>query len=164
MRSTQMVANKEKKAWGKKTKEELEFIVMKAELEQAKKSLNQRPRRTNDNPRTGPKNDGAWAWKSVARKEGEEHSKKFRGKDYIYCPHHGDTKWVLKVNNGGTDHATGCRIAAAANQQQVALTSSQDTKVDKRPPTKNEVLAKALANVMEEQMEDDEDIAAPPTP
>jgi hypothetical protein len=37
------------------------------------------------------------------------------GKAYIHCPHHGDTKWVLKVNQQGVEHKTGCRMMAEAN-------------------------------------------------
>ena len=34
---------------------------------------------------------------------GEPQAKTVNNKDYIYCPHHSDTKWVLKVNSEGTD-------------------------------------------------------------
>jgi hypothetical protein len=43
------------------------------------------------------------------------HKKTVNGKAYIHCPHHGDTKWVLKVNQQGFEHKTGCRMMAEAN-------------------------------------------------
>jgi hypothetical protein len=42
----------------------------------------------------------------VAPSGGQPKSKKFDGKDYIYCPDHSHTKWVLKEG-----HKDGCTSA-----------------------------------------------------
>jgi hypothetical protein len=98
--------------WGQKSESQLEFIAMQTELKQ----LRQNAKKTTDKkqvPRSGGntndnKNKGKWAWKGIAPKEGEPHDKKVDGKTYIYCPHHGDTKWVLETNAKGIKHKTGC--------------------------------------------------------
>jgi hypothetical protein len=162
-----------KGAWMQKSKEELEFIALKNELELARKQLVQKPLKQQGNTKKadkgGPKNDGEWAWKSIAPKAGELHHKKFRGKDYIYCPHHGDTKWVLKVNLQGVDHATGCRAKNKPNGSagMTATTGgSTATGTPTKTPTKRDVvIARALANVMMDEdlsaITEDENIAGP---
>ncbi|CAB9531577.1 unknown protein [Seminavis robusta] len=52
--------------------------------------------------------DDKYAWKQVAPKAGEPKEKTVGGKEYIFCPHHHTTKWVLKVNDKGIVHSTGC--------------------------------------------------------
>jgi hypothetical protein len=122
-----------KQQWLKKSDEELEFIAMQAKM----KVLEQNPK-----PRAVPairdpnktardkakaaavaaaaatgnnRNSGKFAWKGVAPKAGEAQEKTVNGKAYIHCPHHGDTKWVLKINQQGVEHKTGCRMMAEAN-------------------------------------------------
>jgi hypothetical protein len=51
-------------------------------------------------------NSPALAWKNVAPTGNEPRRKTFNGKEYIYCPNHGETKWVL-----ATGHSDGCRLA-----------------------------------------------------
>ncbi|CAB9523406.1 unknown protein [Seminavis robusta] len=98
-----------KKAWMKKTEEEMEIMVLKAEISQLRKkpsaSGSAQPKKATT-PRQG-KDDDKYAWKQVAPKDGEPHDKTVNGKEYIYCPHHETTKWVLKVNNKGIEHRTG---------------------------------------------------------
>lgn len=175
----------DKVVWMKKSKEELDFIALRSELEQTRKQLTQRPpsgaRRSgtsdrstgsagSNSSRQGPKNDGEWAWKSIAPKDGEPKTKQFRGKKYIYCPHHGDTKWVLEVNNKGIVHATGCRAANRSESGSTATTDSgSSSRSPYRTPTKGDMaVARALASVMEDEMSkvtdtalEDEDIGAP---
>jgi hypothetical protein len=89
-------------------------------------------------PRTATRNTGDFAWKSVAPKAGEAHEKTVKGKDYIYCPHHGDTKWALKISLlAGIEHKTGCRKMAEANAQAAAGTPDRMTA--------------AVANISEEE-------------
>jgi hypothetical protein len=106
--------------WLKKTDSELQFIAMSNEI----KVLKQTPPKT---PKTdtgkgkgkgkdgkSPRNVGKYAWKGIAPQNGQAHEKSMDGKIYIYCPHHGETKWVLKVNQQNIEHKTGCRMMAAA--------------------------------------------------
>jgi hypothetical protein len=162
----------EKGLWKKKTKEQLEFIALKSELETARKQLVQKPLRETKKAvqsKQGPRNDGEWAWKSVAPKEGESHAKAYKGKDYVYCPHHGDTKWVLKVNNKGVEHNTGCRAKQQANSgssvSMTASTKGSTASPAKTPskPDRDMVIAKALAAVYEDELSalTEENIATP---
>jgi hypothetical protein len=138
----------QKEQWGKKTEGELEFIAMQTELKQ----LRQNPAKpkapsttrpgaaTPTGPNRATRNAGKFAWKGVAPKAGEAHEKTVEGKNYIFCPHHGTTKWVLKVNQQGIEHKTGCRMMAEANAQRA--NAAVDPNADR--------LTAALANVAEE--------------
>jgi hypothetical protein len=106
-----------KGTWLKKTTDELDFIAMQSQI----KELKQNPPKGKDAKGKGKdgkdktnRNTGKYAWKGVAPKAGEPHEKAVEGKSYIYCPHHESTKWVLKVNNQGVEHKTGCLKMAAA--------------------------------------------------
>jgi hypothetical protein len=70
-----------------------------------------------------------------APKTGDSHEKKFEGKEYVYCPHHRGTKWVLK-----SGHVGGCRNDPKHKEGDVA----------RAPTAKEVVMARALASVMED--------------
>jgi hypothetical protein len=111
--------------WLMKTADELDFIAMQSQI----KALKQNPAKNAKDGKDGKgkggkdgkndRNTGQYAWKGVAPKVGEPHEKTVKGKAYIYCPHHESTKWVLKVNNLGVEHKTGCLKMAAALAAQV---------------------------------------------
>jgi hypothetical protein len=129
---------------------ELEFIAMQSELKQLRQNaVNKAPQKdkekrgTTDPSEKGNRNTGKFAWKGVAPKSGEAQEKTVKGKVYIYCPHHGDTKWVLKTNLKGIGHRTGCRKMAEAGQ-----TAGDDAK---------QRLTAAVANI-EEMDHNDENI------
>jgi hypothetical protein len=50
-------------------------------------------------------NTGQWAWKDVAPKEGDPLFKTVNNKEYVYCPNHATTKWVL-----ASKHKDGCTL------------------------------------------------------
>ena len=137
--------------WLKKTDDELEFIALQSQI----KELKQNPTTTKGKtPGTGKgkgkegkdtRNTGIYAWKGVAPKAGESHEKTVGGKKYIYCPHHGATKWVLKVNQQGIEHKTGCLKMAAAIAGRIETPAA---------PTGEDRIHAALANV---EVEDDEE-------
>jgi len=121
----------DRQEWMKKTDHELEFIALKAKVDlyearptgSGKNRLTQtrtlrnrdtQPAVSRNNNNSGSRNTGKYAWKSVAPKPDEPTRKEWEGKWYIYCPHHGDTKWVLEVSNRGK-HVEGCQALAAAN-------------------------------------------------
>jgi hypothetical protein len=83
--------------------------------------------------------DNKFAWKLVAPKTGEPQEKTVEGKAYIYCPHHAATKWVLKINQEGIEHRTGCKMLVA-DQKIVAVVNVAASKTGK--------LVAAVANVM----------------
>ena len=150
----------DKGAWKQKTSAELEFIALRAQLEEAQKKLvvknaKQKPSAKHVK-RDGPRNDGEWEWKTIPPKAGEPKTKKFRGNEYIYCPHHGNTKWVLKVNRQGIEHATGCRMAkkTGSNDDTTHVTANTaTTETTVRTPSKKDIaIARALATVMQEDM------------
>ncbi|CAB9525051.1 hypothetical protein SEMRO_1624_G286690.1 [Seminavis robusta] len=163
----------DKKEWKMKSEDELKFIALKATVEQQNKQLTQKPmqkaRQPQQKERQGPNNIGEWAWKSVAPKEGEPKEKKFRNKQYIYCPHHGDTKWVLKVNRQGVIHATNCR-ARLKGDTTTSLTAATEDESDSHSsdagtPSKRDIrIAQALTSVLEEELSgitEDENLLTP---
>jgi hypothetical protein len=113
----------DKGAWMVKSEQELEFIALKAwKIEQTgKKPPANRPAKV-ESDGTKKKAD-KFAWKLVSPKAGEPDAKTVNGKKYIYCPHHGQTRWVLEVNHSGVTHRTGCRARNAGAPEVTALTS-----------------------------------------
>jgi hypothetical protein len=115
----------QKGTWMQTPTEDLKFIALRTELSTVQselKQLKQNPVKTTTKaPGTKTKttgkvnrNTGKYAWKGVAPKAGEPHEKTVDGKVYIHCPHHQGTEWVLKVNQQGVEHKTGCRMMADA--------------------------------------------------
>ncbi|CAB9525525.1 hypothetical protein SEMRO_1689_G291300.1 [Seminavis robusta] len=162
-----------KKEWKMKSEEELKFIALKATVDQQNKQLTQKPMQkakpTQQKEKQGPNNVGEWAWKSVPPKEGEPIEKKFRSKEYIYCPHQGETKWVLKVNRQGVVHSTNCR-ARQKSDTATSLTATTDTdsesqSSDANTPSKRDIrIAQALTSVLEEELSgitEDENLMTP---
>ena len=147
-----------KNEWKKQTEQELQFLAMRAEFEAnraklkvAEKKLSQN-KGTNQGAANQPrKNDGKFAWKSVAPKTGEPHAKTVNGKDYIYCPHHGDTKWVLKINREGLNHKENCRMAAAAKGSGATAMTAVASSTSGAPSKSQLRYAKALAHVIEQE-------------
>lgn len=54
---------------------------------------------------SGTTNTGQWAWKDIAPKDGESAFKTVNNKEYVYCPNHATTKWVL-----ASKHKDGCTL------------------------------------------------------
>jgi hypothetical protein len=50
-------------------------------------------------------NSGEWKWKDHGPKTGESHFKTFKGNEYVHCPNHKGTKWVLVEK-----HKDGCTL------------------------------------------------------
>ena len=97
----------------------------------------------------GLKDSKKWAWKTVAPKPGEAKTKKFDGKDYVFCPYHDETKWVLATN-----HANGCR-----NAQGGAQPADGDANGKEGPKKqKNLQYMRALMNAMDMVDEDEEEV------
>ena len=131
-----------KGVWMKKTDNELEFIAMKAQLQQLKNPV----KKTSIVKKVGDggkklKGKDKYAWKNVPPKDGEPITKTMNGKKYIYCPHHHTTCWVLEVNQQGIPHRTGCRMMQESNAG-----SSTSTEAGQQGR-----FANALAHVMEEE-------------
>ncbi|CAB9508242.1 unknown protein [Seminavis robusta] len=114
-----------KNQWMQKTDEQLEIIALKSEI----KGLKARPSATTPTKAPVKKEQkqsygDKFAWKLVEPKGDEPKEKTVNNKTYIYCPYHDTTKWVLKVNDKGIDHRTGCTkkkdamAAAAMNKEE----------------------------------------------
>ena len=113
--------------WMKSGDKELDFVAMAV---QAKLKQNGKAAAKKGTKAKFARNTGPYAWKAIPPKAGESHDKKFKGKEYIYCPHHGDTAWVLKVNSQNVDHRTGCTEASKmkeAQQEEVPLVAMTTT-------------------------------------
>jgi hypothetical protein len=113
----QFKTRKSKHIWNKASQEETDLLALQAATAKGVAELvalqsamitngggGKTPGKSVPGASKGRSNDGKWAWKGVAPTGGQPKSKKFEGKDYIYCPFHGDTKWVLK-----SGHVEGCR-------------------------------------------------------
>jgi hypothetical protein len=140
-----------KKTWNAPTKEEASIIAMKAEmadrttieliaLRAEVANLKGDSGNKNDRKRGKSRNDGDWAWKTVAPTGSQPREKTFKGKSYIYCMFHGDTKWVLKEN-----HVDGCRNDPAGKTKE----SGTEAKKQPAPGKKTLQYAKALMHAME---------------
>ncbi|CAB9517406.1 hypothetical protein SEMRO_854_G211300.1 [Seminavis robusta] len=166
---------KSKRQWKQKTQQELDFIALTTEMmdERQRKQLTQQPihkQKQQQKDRRGPNNTGEWVWKGVEPKEGEPTEKKFRGKQYIYCPHHGSTKWVLKINRQGIVHLTNCRARLKNEDSTTAMSATTDdtessSGSEEGTPSKRDIrIAQAFASMKEEEWPDlieDEDIHVP---
>jgi hypothetical protein len=146
-----------KKTWNKSTEDEsnliamtarlTEMTAMNAELLKVKKSFATRGGQSKSFATRGGQSkerntdDAKWAWKLVAPTGDQAKEKSFEKKDYIYCPFHNETKWVL-----ATGHASGCK-----NDPNSKSTGSTD-----EPNKKVLQYAKALMNVMEHGGDDDD--------
>ena len=136
----------QKKTWQAPTKEEEKLVVLQAaydalekktsNLKKAPPARTPRSDRSQRNPRTKEKED--WAWKNIAPKDGEKTTCNVNGKDWVYCPNHGELKWVLKKN-----HKDGCTLAPGYKAKK-----GSDPKALK--------YAKALAHIKEDD-DDSED-------
>jgi hypothetical protein len=133
--------------WCQKSPRELEFIAMQGKI----LKLEQNPKSTKP-PRGGGgatdtdkknRNQGKFAWKGIAPKPSEPQEKTVNGKVYIYCPNHGDTKWVLKTNLRGLDHKTNCSKKPPAQAPAPAAAGNGGH------------LTAALANLAEEENEEE---------
>jgi hypothetical protein len=103
-----------KNAWMKKTDQELEFIALKAKLDLLEQNPGGKVKKPTATKKKDSRKDDKFAWKTKPPKANEQHKKTVNGKDYIYCPHHETTCWVLAVNQQGVDHKTGCKKMLAA--------------------------------------------------
>ena len=139
--------------WNAPTKEEASILAMRAEFESVNKlvalraevaSLKVDAGKTGDKNKRKARKDGDWAWKLTAPTGSQPKEKTFKGKAYIYCAFHGDTKWVLKSN-----HADGCRNDPANK-------AKADAGKDDTVPTKKSLqYARALMHAMGEDDEEE---------
>jgi hypothetical protein len=129
------------------TKEEADIIAMRAELVSVvalNSELMTKLKKAPSKKEGGRVNDEKWEWKLSAPTGDQAKEKTFEKKDYVYCPFHKDTKWVLKRN-----HLDGCR-----NDPKYGKPSETPGKATE-PNKKVLQYAKALMSVMEAETEND---------
>ena len=108
-----------------------------------KDELDKVPTKTGKRGKEGRTSSKEWDWKLVAPKGSQPKTKTFKGKHYVYCPHHVKTKWVLAEG-----HKDGCSLAKDTGED----SKHKKTKV----PTKEErKYARALMTVMSDEEEDE---------
>ncbi|CAB9527195.1 expressed unknown protein [Seminavis robusta] len=136
----------DKKVWLRKTEEQLEIMTLKAEIGQLKQfPKQQKAKSSTDTEKKSAKQSkdaDKYAWKQVAPKTGEPKEKTVGGKEYIFCPHHHTTKWVLKVNDKGIVHRTGC-------------TKMKEARADAAGASDAGSEAAALANAFEQEQDEE---------
>ncbi|KAL3924047.1 MAG: hypothetical protein SGARI_006107 [Bacillariaceae sp.] len=128
----------DKGVWQQKSKQELEFIAMMTQWEDAKKKLV--PKKKGNTKTTGNRNNAG----SIAPTGNEPTERTFRGKKYIYCDH-GETKWVLEEKRG-VKHIHSCTKLNGSTSD-TASSSGSETKAT---PKKQSAWNKALAAVQED--------------
>ncbi|CAB9519769.1 unknown protein [Seminavis robusta] len=133
----------DKDLWLKKTDDEHEINALRSELTSLKAFPAAKKPSISEGGDTAAKKAqrqakcaDKFAWKLVEPKQGEPKEKTVNNKEYMYCPYHDTTKWVLKINDKGVDHRTGC------TKMKEAMAASAQVKDDAG--------ATALANAMED--------------
>lgn len=147
---------KMKKSWNTVTEDEkliamtaklTEMTAMNAELLKVKRSF---ATKGGGHNKERNKDDAKWAWKLVVPTDDQPKEKSFEGKNYVYCPFHKDTKWVL-----ARGHADGCHNDP---NHQTSTRKSNGTSAKQSEPSKKVLqYAKALMNVMETGDDDDDE-------
>jgi hypothetical protein len=84
------------------------IVALKAELEVLKASMKKAPSNSQTTAGTASGNTGKWKWKDSAPKGQEPKFKTFEGREYVHCPNHKSTKWVLAEK-----HKDGCTLDAS---------------------------------------------------
>jgi hypothetical protein len=121
------------------------IVALKAELEVLNASMKKAPHNGNHTTAgvaTG--NTGKWKWKDSALKGQEPKIKTFEGSEYVHCPNHKSSKWVLLEK-----HKDGCTLDATwkhPGHHHAAHSASQATSESKANP-----YMKALMTVMTEE-------------
>jgi hypothetical protein len=82
-----------------------DHIVALAAAIQSLQLNNKTGKKTGNTTGAAKKNTGDWKWKDQAPKAGESQFKTFKGKEYVHCPNHKTTKWVL-----ADKHKDGCTL------------------------------------------------------
>ncbi len=140
-----------KKLWNGTTKEEANIVAMKAEAQEMTELVALRAEIAALKSGSGKKSDrkkrdvGEWAWKNVAPTGSQPKEKTFKGKVYIHCTFHGDTKWVLKAN-----HVGGCRNDPNYGTKE----GVEESRKQPEPDKKTLQYAKALMNAINEADEE----------
>jgi hypothetical protein len=72
------------------------IVALKAELEVLKASMKKAPNNGRGTAAgAASANTGKWKWKDSAPKGQEPKLKTFEGREYVHCPNHKSTQWVL---------------------------------------------------------------------
>ena len=138
----------QKGTWKAPTKEGEKLIALTAAYEamvastKKKDELDKVPTKIGKRGKEGRASSKEWEWKLVAPTGSQPKTKTFKGKHYVYCPHHAKTKWVLAEG-----HKDGCSLAKDAGEDK--------TKKTKLPTKEERKYARALMTVMSDE-EDDE--------
>lgn len=144
-----------KAIWNKASKEEVDLIALRAETHSAREELvalqanintsntDAKKKASTPDSKSGTKAKNDWAWKLIAPTGTQAKEKSFKGKDYIYCQHHGMTKWVLK-----SGHKDGCRNASNDGDK-TAKTLTADGAA-----TKKKGYVRALMHALQEEEDD----------
>ena len=145
-----------RKTWNEVTKEESDIITLKAEmlgLVALNAELMSSNKKKPGKKEVGRVNDAKWEWKLIAPTGDQAKEKSFEGKNYIYCPFHPETKWVLKKN-----HVDGCKNDPK-HEKPPATPVKAATPGKAAEPTKKQLkYAQVLMSVMGTAELDDDDV------
>ena len=135
-----------KKSWKAPTKESEKLIALTAAYETlVKKNKGNEDPSSHSNPTKRGKAASEWGWKLIAPTGTQPKTKTFKGKDYIYCPHHPKTKWVTAEG-----HKEGCTLDPKKKVKAVG------TQKEKGATKEDLKYARALMTVMDKGDSKDE--------
>jgi hypothetical protein len=105
----------------------------------------------------GPrKNDGSFAWKDVAPKEGEPKKKAVKGKTYFWCTHHTNPMWAL---HNPDSFPNLCRLHPKFAELELAWTSKGGSPTDSKgaPTAADMKMERAMAAIQDSDDDSDDD-------
>jgi hypothetical protein len=155
---------KMKGLWESPSPEQEQIIALTAAVSSLKtKAAKFRTDKTGDRKKDhasigkGPrKNDGSFAWKDVAPKEGEPKKKTVKGKSYFWCTHHTNPMWAL---HNPDSFPNLCRLHPKFAELEAAWTSKGGSTADSKgaPTAADMKMERAMAAIQDSDDESDDD-------
>jgi hypothetical protein len=156
---------KMKGLWEAPSPEQEQIIALTAAISSLKTKSKPRTSKTGDrktdlaNAGKGTrKNDGDYAWKDIAPKEGEPKKKVMKGKTYYWCKHHTNPMWALHNPDAFPNL---CRLHPKYHALETVYNAGKDKAMDqgddddKKPTAADMTLEEALAAIEESDSEED---------
>jgi hypothetical protein len=155
---------KMKGLWEAPSPEQEQIIALTAAISSLKtKSNKARDSKTGDRKKDhaaigkGPrKNDGDFAWKDIAPKEGEPKKKVMKGKTYYWCTHHTNPMWALHSPDAFPNLY---RLHPKYHALETVYNASKDKvrEQDYKPMAGDMSLEEALAAIQESDSEEEQE-------
>jgi hypothetical protein len=116
-------------------------VLLRAEFEAYKAEVTEKYKKR----AASRNNDKKFAWKDIEPKGNEPHYKTVGNKDYVFCPNHESTKWVIAEK-----HKNGCTKDPGWTFPMKGTAKARVTTPTLTPVKKNMQYAKAMMSVMDD--------------